>query len=231
MQQDLLSQPVDMSNFAPLILTPKEEEAREAFFDAMEKIQPFSFKPELSPGSSFEESESKDLTKTTPQTIHEKIAANPVAFAVGVLNYAVTHPDRFTEYKTDKYRAWAAWAFAILNDKPVHFGDCTGVESSCVLCMLEEFYKDGEEILEDFRELCVEDVSLMLGTITLDEEYWREFEKWVKGERETTPESLEFLDLLVSFWKHPEKDVVMERMKAYIEYIKNPYPIEGIPWW
>ena len=154
----------------------------------------------------------------------------------------------FKDDKNDKYIKEAAYRYALLEsvdkDRGIHGGDCTKVCGSCSLCVNEGLYVEGLCDLSFFEELLriqpteiktkYDDSCVLFMTICqFQEKYWNEFDQHYKKHGCYDKECPTYIECLREFFSlsDNEQDEKYNRMKKVKEYVDNPTPIEGIPWW
>jgi hypothetical protein len=140
--------------------------------------------------------------------------------------------NQFCEGDEDIYIRCVAWAIACLNQCDHHCGDCTGVPQSCIKCIFEEAYGNA------LRDLCYFDdllqiqfikkyntTILLMTIIQMQESYWDDFlGGGILPEYDVLLK--QFLDL-----SKEEQEEQYNRMVKVMDYVKNPVPLDGIPWW
>ena len=176
---------------------------------------------------------------------------NKNAFAAGIMIHGVYNTFfHKNDNKNDRYIREAAYRFASLEtvnkDRGIHGGDCTKACGSCSLCINEGLYVEGLCDLCYFEDLIniqsteiktkYDDSTVLFMTICqLQEKYWNDFDQHYDehGCFEKGKNPPDYVECLRKFFSLPENEQQEKynRMVKVKEYIDNPTPIEGIPWW
>lgn len=135
-----------------------------------------------------------------------------------------------------------AYTFACLDDTQEHGGDCTYAPSTCITCLYETYYCEAlvqiayfEDLLQiqpkEIKEMLIKynDIILLLTVLQMTQSYWDNWQhNYDNHIKEPDSESClrEFLTLSAE-----EQHERYKRMEKVMNYVNNPIPIEGIPWW
>ena len=186
---------------------------------------------------------------------------NKDVLAAGIVISTVTQESWLARGPEDVYIRNAAHTFACLdkivkddNGDIEHCGDCTKVASSCDICIFEDRYtrglidlsyfedllqlqnKETKDVLKKFNNGCV----LFMTVCQLQAKHWNEFSLHYKKQSVAFPVypsfngvSPSYVDCINELLVLPENEQMLKynRMLKVREYIENPTPIEGIPWW
>jgi len=194
---------------------------------------------------------------TSTVSVKELCLKNKDTFASGLISNSICVAFFDNKYPEDFYIRKAAIRLAVLDDVEnnvdKHCGNCTKVASTCLVCLSETIYTDGLENLSYFDSLLQKqnkesknilsrftDTCILFMTICqLQETYWNEYAEFCKKNfaigcfdcyDKDCPEYDESLKDFLAMSRETQ-DEKYERMKKVREYIENPTPIEGIPWW
>ena len=199
------------------------------------------------------------LKSTIPVT--DMLIKNKDAFSAGVVIGTVTQESWLDNGRDDVYIRNAAHSFACIdkivkdnNGDIEHCGDCTKVSCSCDICIFENKYLEGlldlsyfedllqiqnEEIknkLKQFTNQCV----LFMTICQFQAKHWIECMEYYKKKynegglmvpfNQVCPSYIDCLNEFLAM-QEDEQMILYNRMLKVREYIENPIPIEGIPWW
>jgi hypothetical protein len=184
---------------------------------------------------------SSDLTSMV--SVKDICMKNKDAFVAGIISHIAW--GQLGNGKEDLYIRGTAWILVVLDDVEkddgAHCGDCTKVAVSCNICICESIFAEGISNLSYFKDLLevqnekiksqlskFDNCILFMTICQFEEKYWNDFTNSYKELK--IPTYFESLKVFMEM-SEDEQNERYDRMKKVREYIENPIPIEGIPWW